>query len=58
MPEFEINDECTIKANGRRGRIIGIYRGRRGINYDVQYTDANGLVSDRYFFPEDLQRVD
>lgn len=51
---FAVGERVNINANGLNGTVIGQWNGRRGQQFSVEYADRNGLVTDRWFFPEDI----
>lgn len=55
--EFQIGEQVSIKAHGVTGVVNGIFIGRQGKQFNVEYRTNEGVICDRYFVAAEIERV-
>lgn len=56
LPDFDIDSYVRIKELTQNGRVVSVYAGRRGWEFEVRYFH-NGEAKLVYFFADELEKV-
>jgi hypothetical protein len=56
MFDFTIGQKVTIQQLERKGRIVGLYYGDTGAQYQVRYFD-NGAPQTVYFYRDEIDEA-